>query len=267
MNSRILPNEILEMVFIIMIKHKQYSDLNELKKIPQFSTIIHSLKKYYMLHLYNKMEERAFSTFSEKLTVTKRKRFLSKYTPDNNFESIYDLFEFCKSGSIGTLASSCIFPLSPVPNNSLRYVNEMKYGKLNRFRYLIYRNSDILDNIVIIGKNIKNVCIGLNGYQVFKYYYLNASIIKIRPLKEGIWLALGTNRFGDFYVDVYSEYIDNIYMNGSFIKNRNLLMYSEMEIDCVSTEFDTNYEFYEQRKNYLNYMNQRCYPKFVVLTM
>lgn len=267
MNSRELPNEIFESIFIFMIKHKQYSDLNELKKIQRFSAIIYSLKKHYMMHLYNRMNERAFSAFSEYPTIlNKRKQFLSKYTPNDNFESIYDLFEFCKTRSIGTLAASYIFPLRLVANN-LDYVDKNKYGKLNKFRYNMNMLCDILDNIVIIGSNIRTVVITLNGCKAFRYYYLAASIIKITPLKEGIWSEFSPGSHGTNYIDVYSECIDSIYMNGSFISDRRLLMNREVDINFVSTEFDTNYKFGEYRKNHLIYMNQRCYPKFVVLTL
>lgn len=52
-----LPIRILEKIFILLIENKQFSDLNSCKQIPLFSKVIFALKRYYMLHLYNRLSK------------------------------------------------------------------------------------------------------------------------------------------------------------------------------------------------------------------
>lgn len=51
----IIPIGIIEQIIINMIKNKQYSDLNNCKKIPLLNELINNNKKYYILPMVKKM--------------------------------------------------------------------------------------------------------------------------------------------------------------------------------------------------------------------
>ena len=64
------------------------------------------------------------------------------------------------------------------------------------------------DWFIISGKNIRKVEIIIGRQVTFRYHYINAGLIRITPLPEGLHLPL----FEKIYVKVYADYIDKFYI-------------------------------------------------------
>jgi hypothetical protein len=155
-----ISDDIIEQIIIIMIKNKQYADLNNCKQIPRLNKLINNNKKYYLMNIGKNAN--AVSSVVDATEV----RDLTRY-----------------------LSLNGILMNQPLAFN-------------------IRALADMADWFIISGKNIRKVEIIICGQVTFRYHYINAGLIRITPLPEGLHLPL----FEEIYVKVYADYIDKFYI-------------------------------------------------------
>ena len=213
-NKMLLPNEILLIIIEKYIYSNCFDGTSQLKKVNEFFQIY-----------CNKFQYKKAMLIAKKYMKNIRRDML--YNRHDPFNCIKDLImDSDKENKIFKKTNTEITNKNIreiiLPSYTAEYkpIYDNQHGcfisdKINIFTH------DVTQSVIIRGKNIKRVIIGLPHNIILDYHYNNNDMVTIYLFKNGLYTYLLSNSIKNIYIHVFANSCKKIYTYSKFFDNPN----------------------------------------------
>lgn len=208
-----IPNEILLIIIEKIVIGHNYDDTKYMIQISQFF-------KYH----YNRLKYKKAMGITKKYMKNIRCDML--YNKSNTFDCIKTII--IDNGNLNNIFKHTN---AEITNKNIReiqlpsYIEEYEaiyntvtqcYTNKKDINILTY---DVIQSIIIRGKNIKRVVIGLPHDTIIDHHYNNSDMVTIYLSKNGLYSYLLLYSYGINFIHIYADRCKKIYTYGKYFDN------------------------------------------------